>query len=178
MHPHLEVKVVDEAGNIVPAGKQGALCTRGYSVMKGYWNDPDRTRDSIKDGWMFTGDLAVIDAEGYCSITGRVKDMIIRGGENIYPGEIEEFLFTHPMVSEVQVFGMPDEKLGEEVCAWAVAKPRVQLSADGLKSFCTGQIALFKIPRHIRIVDTVPMTITGKPQKFVMRDQMVALLAT
>lgn len=177
VHPHLEVKVVDEAGNIVPVGKQGELCTRGYSVMKGYWNDPVRTQDSIKDGWMFTGDLAVIDTQGFCSITGRVKDMIIRGGENIYPREIEEFLFTHPMVSEVQVFGIPHEKLGEEVCAWAVAKPGADLNSEGLKAFCQGQIAHFKIPMHVRIVDSLPMTITGKPQKFVMRDEMIAELA-
>jgi fatty-acyl-CoA synthase len=176
VHPHLEVKVVDEGGNIVPVGKQGELCTRGYSVMKGYWNDPDRTTDSIKDGWMHTGDLAVIDPEGFCSITGRVKDMIIRGGENIYPREIEEFLFSHPNVSEVQVFGIPDPKLGEEVCAWVIVRPDTTLDPAGLKDFCQGQIAHFKIPRHIRIVDELPMTITGKPQKFVMRNQMIELL--
>jgi fatty-acyl-CoA synthase len=144
--------------------------------MKGYWNDPERTADSIKDGWMHTGDLSVIDPEGFCSITGQVKDMIIRGGENIYPREIEEFLFTHPNVSEVQVFGIPDPKLGEEVCAWVIVKPDTTLDPDGLRNFCQGQIAHFKIPRHIRIVDELPMTITGKPQKFVMRDQMIELL--
>lgn len=172
VHPHLEVKVVDEAGQITPVGVQGELCTRGYSVMKGYWEDPTRTGDAIRDGWMHTGDLAVLDAEGFCSITGRVKDMIIRGGENIYPREIEEFLFTHPDVSEVQVFGVPDKRLGEEVCAWVVPSANSNVSVEALRAFCDGQIAHFKVPRHIRIVKELPMTITGKPQKFVMRDHM------
>tara|TARA_R110002110_G_scaffold21165_38_gene84416 strand:+ start:2842 stop:4608 length:1767 start_codon:yes stop_codon:yes gene_type:complete len=173
VHPHLEVKIVDDTGQIVPVGTQGELCTRGYSVMKGYWNDPDRSAEAIRDGWMHTGDLAVLDDAGFCTITGRVKDMIIRGGENIYPREIEEFLFEHPDVREVQVFGIPHENLGEEVCAWVVPVPDAQINEDLLRSFCQGQIAHFKIPRHIRIVDDLPMTITGKPQKFVMRDQMV-----
>ncbi len=177
VHPHLEVKIVDEAGQIVPVGTQGELCTKGYSVMKGYWNDPHRTQDAIRDGWMHTGDLAVFDEAGFCTITGRVKDMIIRGGENIYPREIEEFLFAHPQVSEVQVFGIPDERLGEVVCAWVVPAPNTKISAEDLRAFCQEQIAHFKIPAHFRIVEELPMTITGKPQKFVMRDMMVAELA-
>ncbi|MDE0113248.1 MAG: AMP-binding protein [Albidovulum sp.] len=173
VHPHLEVKIVDKEGVVVPVGAQGELCTRGYAVMKGYWEDDQKTTDAIRDGWMHTGDLATLDSEGYCSITGRVKDMIIRGGENIYPREIEEFLFRHPKVSEAQVFGIPDEKFGEEVCAWVVGKPDVCLTVSELCQFCEGQIAHFKIPRHFRVVGEIPMTITGKPQKFVMRERMV-----
>ena len=176
VHPHLEVKIVDDNNRIVPVGSQGELCTRGYSVMKGYWDDEEKTKESIRDGWMHTGDLAVLDAEGFCSITGRVKDMIIRGGENIYPREIEEYLFRHPKVSEVQVFGIPDEKYGEEVCAWIVPVSGETMTEEEVRGFCQGQIAHYKIPRHIRIVSEIPMTITGKPQKFVMRDQMVAFL--
>lgn len=177
IHPHLEAKVVDTEGTILPIGQQGELCTRGYSVMKGYWEDTEKTDESIRDGWMHTGDLAVFDTDGFCSITGRVKDMIIRGGENIYPQEIEEFLFRHPSVREVQVFGIPDPKFGEEVCAWIVPKPDIGVSEQELRDFCKGQIAHFKVPRHFRIVETLPMTITGKPQKFVMRDQMIDDLA-
>ncbi|WP_050929685.1 AMP-binding protein [Aestuariivita boseongensis] len=177
VHPHLEVKIVDEAGRIVPVGVQGELCTRGYSVMKGYWEDADRTGEAIRDGWMHTGDLAVLDEDGFCSITGRVKDMIIRGGENIYPREIEEFLFSHPDISEAQVFGIPDPKLGEEVCAWVVAKQGRALEPEAVRAYCQGQIAHFKVPRHIRVVEELPMTITGKPQKFVMRDRMVEVLS-
>ena len=173
VHPHLEVKIVDEAGDIVPVGTQGELCTKGYSVMKGYWADPERTKDAIRDGWMHTGDLAVFDDAGFCSITGRVKDMIIRGGENIYPREIEEFLFAHPEVSEVQVFGIPDKRLGEVVCAWVIKTPNGDINEVSLRTFCQEQIAHFKIPTHFRIVDELPMTITGKPQKFLMRDKMV-----
>ncbi|MEP2715661.1 AMP-binding protein [Pseudophaeobacter sp.] len=176
VHPHLEVKCVDQDGQITPVGVQGELCTRGYSVMKGYWGAPEKTSESIRDGWMHTGDLAVLDDEGFCTIVGRVKDMIIRGGENIYPREIEDYLMRHPLVSEVQVFGVPDEKFGEEVCAWVIAKPEAELSGDQLKQFCQGQIAHFKVPKHIRIVAEIPMTITGKPQKFVMREQMVGWL--
>ena len=176
VHPHLEVKIVDDAGNIVPVGEQGELCTRGYSVMKGYWDDDQRTRESIVDGWMHTGDLATFDAEGFCSIVGRVKDMIIRGGENIYPREIEEYLFRHPEISEAQVFGIPHAKYGEEVCAWIIPKPGANLTEAAIRQFCQGQIAHYKIPQHIRIVDEIPMTITGKPQKFVMRDKMVEML--
>ena len=177
VHPHLEVKIVDDAGNIVPVGEQGELCTRGYSVMKGYWDDDQRTRESIVDGWMHTGDLATFDAEGFCSIVGRVKDMIIRGGENIYPREIEEYLFRHPEVSEAQVFGIPHAKYGEEVCAWIIPKPGANLTEAAIQQFCQGQIAHYKMPQHIRIVDEIPMTITGKPQKFVMRDKMLEMLS-
>lgn len=173
VHPHLDVKIIDESGNIVPIGIQGQLCTRGYSVMKGYWNDDEKTRESIVDGWMLTGDLAVLDEEGYCDIVGRVKDMIIRGGENIYPREIEEYLTRHPDIAEVQVFGIPHPKLGEEVCAWIVPNPGENLAPETVVSFCSGQIAHYKIPKHIRIVTTLPMTVTGKPQKFVMRDRMI-----
>jgi len=176
IHPHLEVKIVDDTGNTVPVGVQGELCTRGYSVMQGYWDDPERTAEAIRDGWMHTGDLAVLDADGFCSITGRVKDMIIRGGENIYPREIEEFLFGHPDIKEVQVFGIPDARMGEEVCAWVVAKPGCEISAEDVRTYCRGQIAHFKVPRHVRIVTELPMTITGKPQKFIMRDRMVEML--
>ncbi|WP_370400437.1 AMP-binding protein [Sulfitobacter sp. JB4-11] len=176
IHPHLEVKIVDDRGQIVPVNTQGELCTRGYSVMKGYWDEPERTSEAIQNGWMHSGDLAMLDEEGFCTITGRVKDMIIRGGENIYPREIEEFLFSHPNVAEVQVFGIPDERLGEEVCAWIVPVKADALNPEDLRAFCDGQIAHFKIPRHFRIVSALPMTITGKPQKFVMRDQMIALL--
>lgn len=176
VHPHIEVKIVDQDDRIVPVGTRGELCTRGYSVMKGYWGDDKRTAESIVDGWMHTGDLAVFDKEGFCSVVGRVKDMIIRGGENIYPREIEEYLMRHPKVSDVQVFGIPDEKFGEEICAWAIAKPEVELDQEDLRDFLKDQIAHFKIPRHIRIVDELPMTITGKPQKFAMRDKMLRLL--
>jgi fatty-acyl-CoA synthase len=177
VHPHLEVKIVDDGGQIVPVGNQGELCTRGYSVMKGYWEDDDRTRESIIDGWMHTGDLATFDEEGFCSIVGRVKDMIIRAGENIYPREIEEYLFRHPQISEVQVFGIPDEKFGEEVCAWVIPKPGEVVGKEAVQQFCKEQIAHYKIPKHIQIVDEIPMTITGKPQKFVMRDRMIEILA-
>ncbi|UYV37221.1 AMP-binding protein [Rhodobacteraceae bacterium D3-12] len=177
IHPHVEVRIVSAEGAILPPGEQGELCTRGYSVMKGYWDDPALSQEAISDGWMMNGDLAVIDDEGYCAITGRVKDMIIRGGENIYPREIEEFLFRHPEVSEAQVFGIPDEKFGEEVCAWVVAKEGSSVGAEELRGYCQGQIAHFKIPRHFHVVDELPMTITGKPQKFVMRDEMIAVLS-
>lgn len=176
VHPHLEVKIIDQDGQIAPVGQQGELCTRGYSVMKGYWEDLEKTGESIVDGWIHTGDLAVFDKEGFCSIVGRVKDMIIRGGENIYPREVEEYLMRHPKVSDVQVFGIPDKTFGEEVCAWAIAKPGMDLTEEELRNVLNGQIAHFKIPRHFRIVDELPMTITGKPQKFVMRDKMMEIL--
>ncbi|TMG99568.1 MAG: AMP-binding protein, partial [Betaproteobacteria bacterium] len=149
------------------------LCVRGYSVMKGYWGDEARTREVVKDGWMHTGDLATIDAEGYCNIVGRAKDMLIRGGENVYPREIEEFLYRHPKVQSVQVFGVPDPKYGEEVCAWIVLKPGEQASEAEIKDFCREQIAHYKVPRYVRFVDEMPLTITGKVQKFVMRQRMV-----
>lgn len=174
IHPHVEVKIVDENGDVVPVGEQGELMTRGYSVMEGYWDEPKRTAEAItSDGWMQTGDLARIDAEGYCNITGRVKDMICRGGENIYPREVEEFLYTHPEVSQVQVFGVPDDRLGEIVCAWVVPKPGCTPTEEGVREFCKDQIAHFKIPAMVRFKDVLPMTVTGKPQKFQMRDAMV-----
>ncbi len=176
VHPHVEVKVVDADGATVPVGVSGELCTRGYSVMKGYWDEPERTAEAIDaDGWMHTGDLATIDAQGYCNIVGRVKDMIIRGGENVYPREIEEFLYRHPKVREVQVFGVPDPRYGEEICAWVVAAGEAP-SEDEIRAFCQGQIAHFKIPRYVRVKEDLPMTVTGKPQKFIMREAMVAEL--
>jgi len=174
VHPHVEVKVVDEAGKTLPVGQPGELWTRGYSVMLGYWDDEERTREAIVDGgWMRTGDLATIDTEGYGNIVGRVKDMIIRGGENIYPREIEEFLYRHPKIQQVQVFGVPHEKLGEEVCAWIVLPPGKSATDEDIREFCQGQIAHFKIPTIIRFVETLPMTVTGKPQKFIMRQKMI-----
>ena len=174
VHPHVECKIVDEDGNTVAPGVQGELCTRGYSVMKGYWDEPEKTADSIDaDGWMHSGDLAVIDAEGYGNITGRVKDMVIRGGENVYPREIEEYLFRHPAIQEVQVFGVPDPRMGEEVATWIVVKAGESLTEEDVKGFCRGQIAHYKIPRYVKFVQELPMTVTGKPQKFVMRDSMV-----
>ena len=177
IHPHLEVKIIDDESRIVPVGTHGELCTRGYSVMKGYWQDDEKTAESIVDGWMHSGDLAFIDEEGFCSIVGRVKDMIIRGGENIYPREVEEYVISHPKVSDAQVFGIPDERLGEEVCAWVITKTGMEVSGEELQEALRGQIAHFKIPKHIRVVDELPMTITGKPQKFVMREKMMDMLA-
>ena len=177
IHPHLEVKIVDERGQTVPAGREGELCTRGYSVMRGYWGDAAMTDECIREGWMHTGDVAVLDDEGYCRIVGRLKDMIIRGGENIFPKEIEDFLFRHPDVKAAQVFGVPDERYGEIVCAWIIPRKHSNLSPDDLKQFCEGDIAHFKIPAHFRIVDEMPMTVTGKPQKFRMREHMTGLLS-
>ncbi|WP_417452007.1 AMP-binding protein [Kordiimonas sp.] len=174
IHPHAEVKIIDEDGNTVPRGTQGELCTRGYLVMKGYWGDEERTADVLDaGGWMHTGDLGVIDEEGYCRITGRVKDMVIRGGENIYPREIEEFLFTHPDIQDVQIFGIPDPKFGEELCAWVRLKAGVEGDEQSVLDFCHGQIAHYKIPRIIRFVEEYPMTVTGKIQKFEMRNAMI-----
>ena len=173
IQPHLEAKVVDISGAVLPVGQSGELWVRGYSVMRGYWGDDERTREAVVDGWMRTGDLATIDAEGYCNIVGRVKDMLIRGGENIYPREIEEFLFRHPKVQSAQVFGVPDPKYGEEVCAWIVLKPGEQATDEEIRTFCRDQIAHYKVPRYIRFVPEMPMTITGKVQKFVMRERMI-----
>ena len=175
--PHLESKVVDEHNRIVPRGQIGELCTRGYSVMLGYWNNPEATASAI-DGarWMHTGDLAIMDDEGYIKIVGRNKDMIIRGGENVYPREIEEFLFTHPAVTDVQVIGVPDKTYGEEIVAWVKLHPSHQATADDLRAFCKGRIAHFKTPKHIKFVDEFPMTISGKVQKFKMREVSVAEL--
>lgn len=173
VQPHLEVKIVDNEGRIVPRGQAGELCTRGYSVMLGYWNDENKTREAIDaGGWMHTGDLAVIDDEGYCNIVGRIKDMVIRGGENIYPREIEEFLYAHPKVLDVQVVGIPDQKFGEELCAWIIVREGERLSEDEVRAYCQGQIAHYKIPRYIRFVDSFPMTVTGKIQKFQIRQKM------
>ncbi|GAB5486283.1 MAG: AMP-binding protein [Parasphingorhabdus sp.] len=173
IQPHLEAKVIDDKGETLPRGQSGELCTRGYSVMQGYWNDPERTAEAIDaDGWMHTGDIGAIDENGYCRITGRIKDMIIRGGENIYPREIEEFLMTHAAIADAQVIGVPDEKYGEELCAWIMLRDDQTLSEDEIKSFCGGKIAHYKVPRHIRFVTGFPMTVTGKVQKFEMRKMM------
>jgi fatty-acyl-CoA synthase len=174
IHPHVEVKIVDGEGRIVPLGTQGELCTRGYSVMRGYFEEPQRTAEAIDDaGWMHTGDLAIIDTEGYCNIVGRVKDMLIRGGENVYPAEVENHLLRHAKVQTAQVFGVPDARYGEELCAWIVVQPGQTLTAEEIVAHCRGQIAHYKVPRHIRFVDQFPMTATGKPQKFLMREAMV-----
>jgi fatty-acyl-CoA synthase len=174
--PHLEVKIVDAAGRTVPVGEKGELCTKGYSVMLGYWDDAARTAEAVHDGWMHTGDLATLDEQGYGNIVGRVKDMLIRGGENVYPREVEEFLFRHPKVAQVQVFGVPDAKYGEEVCAWIVLKPGETATEDEIRDFCRDQIAHYKVPRYVRFTSELPMTVTGKAQKFVMRAQMIAEL--
>ena len=174
VQPHLEVKIVHpDTGTVVPPGESGELCTRGYSVMHGYWDDPAKTAEAIDaEGWMHTGDLATMDAEGYVNIVGRIKDMVIRGGENIYPREIEEFLYRHPAVQDVQVVGVPDAKYGEELCAWIVLKPGQTLDEAAVRDFCQGRIAHYKVPRHIRFVEGFPMTVTGKIQKFKIRDAM------
>ena len=173
VQPHCEVKIVDNEGRIVPRGTPGELCTRGYSVMLGYWGDEARTAEAIdKAGWMHTGDIAVIDDEGFCNIVGRIKDMVIRGGENIYPREIEEFIYTHPKVLDVQVVGVPDPKYGEELCAWIIVRDGQRLTEDEVRAFCQGQIAHYKIPRYISFVESFPMTVTGKIQKFQIREKM------
>jgi fatty-acyl-CoA synthase len=174
IHPHLEVKIVDTDGRIVAHGTPGELCTRGYSVMLGYWDDAERTAQAIDPArWMHTGDLATIDAEGYCNIVGRIKDMVIRGGENVYPREVEEYLYRHPKIQDVQVFGVPDQKYGEELCAWVKPRAGETLTEDEVRDFCRGQIAHYKIPRYVRFVEEFPMTVTGKMQKFIMRERMV-----
>ncbi|MFS0753858.1 AMP-binding protein [Noviherbaspirillum sp. 1P10PC] len=173
VHPHLEVKIVDAEGRIVPRGEKGELLTRGYSVMLGYWGDEEKTREAIDSArWMHTGDLAVIDDNGFCSIVGRSKDMVIRGGENIYPREVEEYLYRHPKVLDVQCVGVPDPKYGEELCACIILRPGMQADAEEIKSFCNGQIAHYKIPRYVRFVESFPMTVTGKIQKFMLRKQV------
>jgi fatty-acyl-CoA synthase len=175
IHPHLEIKIVDPAtGKVVPLGAPGELCTRGYSVMLGYWNNPEATAAAIDPArWMHTGDLATLDDEGYINIVGRIKDMVIRGGENIFPREIEEFLYTHPKISDVQVIGVPDPKYGEEIVAWVKLKPGEQASEEDIKEFCRGKIAHYKVPRYVKFVDSFPMTVTGKIQKFLMRQQSI-----
>jgi len=179
VHAHQEVKIVDSAtGAVVPCGTSGELCTRGYSVMLGYWREPEKTADAIdRAGWMHTGDLATMDEDGYVNIVGRIKDMIIRGGENVYPREIEEFLFTHPDILDVQVIGVPDLKYGEEIMAWVRLRPDAgPLNAEGLRAFCENQIAYFKIPRYVHVVEEFPMTVTGKVQKYLLRAKAVELL--
>jgi fatty-acyl-CoA synthase len=178
VQPHLEVKIIHpETGAIVAPGETGELCTKGYSVMHGYWGDAEKTREAIDDeGFMHTGDLAVMDAQGYVNIVGRIKDMVIRGGENLYPREIEEFLYRHPQVQDVQVVGVPDSRYGEELCAWIIAKPGQSVTEDDIRAFCQGQIAHYKVPRYIRFVDAFPMTVTGKIQKFKIRETMMEQL--
>ena len=172
--PHVEAKVIDAEGRIVPCGTTGQLLTRGYLVMLGYWNDEEKTREAIDAaGWMHTGDLATIDEEGYCNIVGRIKDMVIRGGENVYPREIEEFLYRHPKIQDVQVIGIPDQRYGEELCAWVRLHDGETASAEEIRAFCRGQIAHYKVPRYVKFVDGFPMTVTGKIQKFLMRQQMI-----
>ena len=174
VHPHVEAKIVDDDGRVVPCGMQGELWTRGYLVMRGYWDDPEHTAEAIDDaGWMHTGDLATIDEAGYCNIVGRIKDMIIRGGENVYPREVEEFLFRHSRIEAVQVFGVPDKKYGEQVCAWITIRAGESLNEAEVRAYCEGEIAHYKIPRLVRFVDSFPMTVSGKPQKFKMREEMI-----
>jgi len=178
IHPHVEVKLVDAQGRVVSVGTPGELCTRGYNVMLGYWDDTEKTRAAIDDaGWMHTGDLATLDEDGYCKIVGRMKDMVIRGGENIYPREIEEFLYRHPDIEDVQVVGVPDERFGEELCAWVRLKSGAQADAEAIREFCHGEIAHYKIPRYVKFVEEFPMTVTGKVQKYVIRERMVEELA-
>ena len=176
--PHIEIKVIDpESGLVLPRGSHGEFCTRGYSVMLGYWDEPEKTAEAIDAArWMHTGDLAVMDEAGYLNIVGRIKDMVIRGGENIYPREVEEFLYLHPAIVDVQVVGVPDVKYGEELCAWVKLRPGSALSAEDVREFCTGKIAHYKIPRYVRITEEFPMTVTGKVQKFKMRETSVAEL--
>jgi fatty-acyl-CoA synthase len=177
VQPHIEVKIVDSEGRIVPRGTPGELLTRGYSVMLGYWNDEEKTREAIDPArWMRTGDLATIDDEGYCNIVGRIKDMVIRGGENVYPREIEEFLYRHPKIQDVQVIGVPDPRFGEELCAWVRLRDGEAATAEEIRAFCQGQIAHYKIPRYVKFVDAFPMTVTGKIQKFLMREETIAEL--
>jgi fatty-acyl-CoA synthase len=178
VHPHVEIKVIDpETGLVLPRGGHGELCTRGYSVMLGYWNEPAKTADAIDVGrWMHTGDLAVMDDGGYLNIVGRIKDMVIRGGENIYPREVEEFLYTHPDIEDVQVIGVPDVKYGEELCAWVKLRPGSDLDAEQIRDFCVGKIARYKVPRYIRVTADFPMTVTGKVQKFKMRETSIGEL--
>jgi fatty-acyl-CoA synthase len=175
VHPHVEIKIVDPlTGLTVERGEPGELLTRGYSVMRGYWNDAERTIEAIDAArWMHTGDLATMDEDGYLNIVGRSKDMVIRGGENVYPREVEEYLYGHPAVADVQVVGVPDERLGEELMAWVVLKPGAEVSSDELRGFCRGKIARYKVPRYVKFVDEFPMTVTGKVQKFKMREQAI-----
>jgi fatty-acyl-CoA synthase len=177
VQPHLEVKIVGEDGAVTARGEPGEICTRGYSVMLGYWNDPEKTAEAVDaDGWMHTGDIGVIDDAGYGNVVGRIKDMVIRGGENLYPREIEEFLYRHPKVADVQVVGVPDDRFGEELCAWIRLHPGETADEAEIRAFCAGQIAHHKVPRYVRFVDEFPMTVTGKVQKFLIRQTMIAEL--
>jgi fatty-acyl-CoA synthase len=178
VHPHVEIKIVDPAdGTTLARGEPGELCTRGYSVMAGYWNDAERTAEAIDpDGWMHTGDLATMDDDGYVNVVGRSKDMVIRGGENVYPREVEEFLYGHPDIADVQVIGVPDERYGEELMAWVIPRAGGSLDEEAIRSFCQGRIAHYKVPRYVKFVDAFPMTVTGKVQKFKMREQAIAEL--
>jgi fatty-acyl-CoA synthase len=171
-HFNWEQKIIREDGSTADFGEQGEVCSRGYGVMKGYWGDEERTKETIdSDRYLHSGDLGEMDEKGFVKITGRIKDMIIRGGENVYPREIEEFLYTHPEIAEVQVFGIPDEKFGEQVCAWVQARDGSRLTPKEIQKYCSGQITHFKIPKHVKMVSNFPMTVTGKMQKFIMRDQ-------
>jgi fatty-acyl-CoA synthase len=178
VHPHVEVKIVDPVTGLpVRRGEPGELCTRGYSVMLGYWDDAERTAESIDSArWMHTGDLATMDDDGYLNIVGRIKDMVIRGGENIYPREVEEFLYGHPDIVDVQVIGVPDERYGEELMAWVRLREGATLTVDDVAAFCRGRIAHHKIPRYLHVTDEFPMTVTGKVQKYRMREQAIELL--
>jgi fatty-acyl-CoA synthase len=177
VHPHVEIKVVDpQRGDTVARGEPGEFCTKGYSVMLGYWNEPEKTADAVRDGWMHTGDLAVMDDDGYVSIVGRIKDMVIRGGENIYPREVEEFLYTHPDILDVQVVGVPDARYGEELVAWVSLRPGSSLTRDELAAYCHGKIARFKIPRYLHVTEEFPTTVTGKIMKYKMREASIELL--
>jgi fatty-acyl-CoA synthase len=178
VHPHLEVKVVDPATNaVMQHGEPGELLTRGYSVMLGYWDDAERTAEAIDAaGWMHTGDLATMDEDGYLNIVGRSKDMVIRGGENVYPREVEEFLYSHPAVHDVAVFGVPDDRYGEELCAWIQVKEGATVTEDEVREFCKGRIAHYKVPRYVQVVEAFPMTISGKVQKYKMRETAVGQL--
>jgi fatty-acyl-CoA synthase len=178
VHPHVEVKIVNpDTGLVLPRGEPGEMCTRGYSVMLGYWDEPGKTAEAIDAGrWMHTGDLAVMDNSGYLNIVGRIKDMVIRGGENVYPREVEEFLYTHPAIEDVQVIGVPDEKYGEELCAWVKVRPGAELTEQDVRAFCVGKIAHYKIPRYVHFTQDFPMTVTGKVQKFKMRETSITEL--
>jgi fatty-acyl-CoA synthase len=178
VHPHVEVKIVDSAsGQVLPRGEAGELCTRGYSVMLGYWDEPERTAEVLRDGWMRTGDIATMDDNGYVAIVGRIKDMVIRGGENIYPREVEEFLYTHPDIVDAQVIGVPDERYGEQLMAWIRLREGAEpITAEALRQFCTGKLAHYKIPYYVHVVDHFPMTVTGKVRKVEMREEALDIL--
>jgi fatty-acyl-CoA synthase len=177
VHPHVQVKIVDAQGQVLPRGTAGELLTRGYSVMRGYWDDAERTRDAIDaGGWMHTGDLAIIDDEGYCNIVGRVNDMIIRGGENISPREIEEFLYRHPAIFDVAVVGVPDAKYGEAVCACIRLREGMSATEEEIREFCREQIAHYKVPRYVQFMDGFPLTISGKVQKYLIRENLRVVL--